>query len=297
MIIDQTSNFQPLLKACLEQLNLIEKITIAAKDGFVPDLLRVALRQDRWPFAIDPAYLADPNSDADKLSRAQNIFSIILPPHMQNKKFLDFGCGEGHVVKVVSENGATAVGYDIVDQSWSKLTGSFLLTTDWSEITNRGPYDVVLIYDVLDHIADRDWVEELKKVVSVLAPNGVIFVRCHPWCSRHGTHLYHQINKAFVHIIFSEEELTEMNLKGLPTRKIIHPLDTYEALFKNAGLKMNAEPWVTREPVENFFEQPMTRERVVGNWKSSPQPPLASGEVFPIFQMEQQFIDYVLVRA
>lgn len=298
MLIEQTNNFLPLLKACLEQPDLIEKLSIQVKDGFVTDTLHMLLKQDRWPFAVDPSYLADPNSEADKISRAENIVSIILPSQLQNKRFLDFGCGEGHVANTVATRGsAISVGYDIVAQNWSTTTPDLLLTTDWSDVVAKGPYDVVLLYDVLDHIVDSDWVEELKKVDTVLSAGGLIFARCHPWCSRHATHLYHKMNKAYMHLIFSEEDLKTMGYQGLPTRKVTHPLRTYEELFKNAGLKIVSEPWITREHVENFFEEPSFRERIIKHWSGSYDPALARGETFPHYQMEQQFLDYILTKA
>ena len=39
--------------------------------------------------------------------------------------------------------------------------------------------------------------------------NSRLFVRFHPYTSRNGTHLGNQINKAYIHLIFSDDELAK----------------------------------------------------------------------------------------
>jgi len=73
-------------------------------------------------------------------------------------------------------------------------------------------YDFILINDVLDHAADPlDMLEQVNKIRN---PETKIVVRCHPWTSRHGTHVYKQMNKAFLHLIFNPYHYDQCILLG-----------------------------------------------------------------------------------
>jgi 2-polyprenyl-3-methyl-5-hydroxy-6-metoxy-1,4-benzoquinol methylase len=213
-------------------------------------------------------------------------------------KFLDFGCGEGHVVVEAAQKAKISVGYDIKDDNWQRFTlgENAILSTDWEKVKNHASYDAVLLYDVLDHLKDEDEaVSVLKNIRDVLDDKGKIFVRCHPWCSRHGTHLYQSINRAYLHLCLDEENITKLGYKFLPTIKIIHPLQTYDRWFQAAEL--HTVSWnVVREQVEPFFHQPPIAALIKKNWKDSPEETLAKGHHYPSWQMEQQFVDYVLVK-
>ncbi len=168
--------------------------------------LQDLLKSDKWPEAVLEFQIADDTSEEDKTDRAEGIIDILIEESLEGKRFLDFGCGEGHSVKYSSEeNASVSVGYDI--KSTGKLPweqdGKFLLTTEFEKVLDKGPFDIVLIYDVLDHAEDP--MDVLLKASSVLSPTGTIYLRCHPFSSRHGGHCYRKLNKAFVHLVFSEE--------------------------------------------------------------------------------------------
>jgi hypothetical protein len=51
-----------------------------------------------------------------------------------------------------------------------------------------------------------------------------------------------------------------------------------------------------KEGVEKFFTtNQLVSERIKRNYMNSPEASLRSGNQFPVFQLEQQFIDYVLM--
>lgn len=270
---------------------------VASKE--VPVELINLLNSKEWPAAVDPTLICDITSDQDKEDRAEGILDLIIDAHLENLKFLDFGCGEGHVVnKSKIQNPRMSVGYDIVkSEKWEKWekTPNSMFTDDWSSVKSAGPYNVILMYDVLDHMTGSidEVVSKLKDVKSVLAPNGKIYVRTHPWCSRHGTHLYHKLNKAYVHLVFSNEELESLGHKQQQVRPIIHPMAEYEGMFTKAGLKVISKQQI-KEAVEGFFiKNPTIALRIKKNYSNSPDSSLRNG-AFPTFQLEQQFIDYVL---
>jgi len=274
---------------------------LASKDDEF-EALKVLLESNQWPAAVESYLICNNNSEQDKQDRAEGILDLIIDVHLEKLGFLDFGCGEGHVVnRTMIQNPRMSVGYDIAEsETWSKWKPDprMLFTSSWDDVVKNGPYNVVLAYDVLDHIEGDNEIaviDTLKKIKSIMAPNAKLFARCHPWCSRHGTHLYHQINKAYAHLVFTPQELEQLGYKGMWTRKIIHPLMTYMSWFQKAGLRFQRKEQVVKSDIEKFFTQtPLVAKRIKANWKDSPDKELREGRKFP-FQLEFQFADFVLI--
>lgn len=271
---------------------------INQKDEF--EALKILLNSDKWPAAVEPFLICNLTSEQDKQDRAEGILDLVIDVHLEKLGFLDFGCGEGHVVnRSLMQNPRISVGYDIQQsERWEQWPQNekTKYTVDWQEVVKNGPYNVILLYDVIDHIEgdDATVIENLKRIRSVMAPNAKIFVRCHPWCSRHATHLYHSINKAYVHLVFTETELEQLGYKGQICRKIIHPLLQYNDYFKTAGLRFQRKEQVIRADVERFFsETPLVARRIKSHWSSSHDRELREGRRFPP-QLDFQFMDIVL---
>lgn len=294
MIIEEVipHRIRDLLASSIDQHSSITRLIVEARPDFHPSRLRHLLKSDRWPHAVNPNLVIDRNSKNDQMARAAHIVSQLIKRPLDGKKFLDFGCGEGYVSLHAEQLGAISVGYDTKEQ-WSGTTS---LSSDWGFVEARAPYDVVLVYDVLDH-SEENPVECLKKIKKVLGEGGIVVVRCHPWCSRNGTHCYTSVNKAFLHYFFTEDELYEMGAPGIFTRKVLHPLSTYENWFKRAGLVPVSEE-VRRQEVEKiFYEEPILRSVIQDQWKMSYEEELANGSKFPVYQIEQNWCDYTLVSA
>lgn len=258
-------------------------------------ILKSLVLSEQWPSAVFKVQIADENSEKDKEERAEGICDILLPP-LNGKKVLDFGCGEGHIAKHAATEATISVGYDI-DKSpksqlrWEEKEENLLLTTDFEKVSSEGPYDVILIYDVLDHTKNA-MSEILLRAKSVLSNEGRIYLRCHPWCGRHGGHAYRKINKAFVHIVFSEEELRAFGLELEPNQKVTFPLLTYNKAIEDAGLVKDSEHEIDTQEVEPFFsENPLVKARIL---KAFGAEEWSEGK--PSFQMSQCFVDYVLKK-
>lgn len=258
--------------------------------------LRMMTRSNIWPMAVEPELICEEGDEKDKFLRAYGIIREFMRVDLNFKKFLDFGCGEGHVpyAAVGSFNAKYGVGYDIEPQGWEhfEYQENFLLTRNIQAVFEHSPYDVVLLNDVIDHCDDP--VDLLKTVKRAKTPEGTVHVRCHPWTSRHGTHLYHQLNRAYLHLVFTPEELIGMGLKEMKTLKLLDPLNDYKRFFREAGLNVIKESAIT-QPIETFFiTRPPLLRRIKDNWKASTDAELKSGKKFPHEQMELQFIDFVL---
>jgi 2-polyprenyl-3-methyl-5-hydroxy-6-metoxy-1,4-benzoquinol methylase len=283
----KASELRSILLAAAEGLNELSQF----------DDLKTLLDSSEWPNAVFEVQIADEKSEEDKKERAEGIADIILPG-LDGKKFLDFGCGEGHVAKYAATNANLSIGYDKEKNpnsqlEWEDKKENFLLTTDFEKVKAEGPYDIILIYDVLDHAKEESMEQVLEKAKSVLSDDGNIYLRCHPWASRHGGHAYRKINKAFIHLALSEEELKKIGLELEFNKKVLYPLATYLKAIEDAGLEKINEEEVDFQDVEPFFSKnPVIKERLlklygIREWGDAGR---------PAFQMSQCFVDYVLKK-
>ena len=87
------------------------------------DVLKTLLNSPTWPAAVDPVLICGEDSNQDKQDRAEGILDIIIDVHLEKLSFLDFGCGEGHVVNhSLTQNPHKTVGYDIVQsEKWAEF--------------------------------------------------------------------------------------------------------------------------------------------------------------------------------
>ncbi len=255
--------------------------------------LKKALFSDKWPEAVNPHLICDPNSEQDKMERARGIIELMIEEDMKGLKMLDMGCGEGHCVALASEyHTGLAVGYDLKQYpSWESFRSrpNTVYTTDFAEVKQHGPFDVVIIFDVIDHSMTEMPSDILKKASGVLKDSGKIYMRTHPFVSRHATHLYHDLNKAYIHLIFSNDELKQLIPEARfeePSLRIVTPIIAYETFIKDANLVQVNKREIT-EKVEPFFKIPKIAERIMGT---------VGFKHFPDYQMSIQFIDYVLTK-
>lgn len=242
------------------------------------------INSNDWPAAVDLNLVCDESNEKDKLERAESIATLILDNIHYGKKILDFGCGEGHVVDFMSRHGASfAIGYDI-----SNKFGNFekaALTTNWEIVEKNAPYDMINVYDVMDHLEHINQIEALILLKSVLAENGKIYVRYHPFMSRHGGHVYKHLNKAYAHLFLNEDEIK----KHVPsdqmtfTHAITFPQTSYMHFSKAAGLKTEYSNNTTRK-IEEYFSDTFLQNYLQNKFKISR---------FPAHAMSIEFIDKV----
>lgn len=228
--------------------------------------LRMLAKSDLWPTAVPASLISDQSSQN---ARAMGILQTINLP-LSGKKFLDFGCGEGHTIQMAKEVfGAKAFGYDQKGQY------------DLEIVRQNAPYDVIMLFDVLDHADDPENV--LRTCRDLKATDGKIFVRFHPWFSRHGTHIYKQLNKAYLQLVFNEHELATLGVIQEDVQKIKNA-DTYKEWIDAAGLTILSET-PTKQNLELFFtHNPAILRRIKSNFDNE----------FPRNMLEIQFIDMIL---
>lgn len=244
-----------------------------------------------WPQAVSPVLIVDQNDEQAKVIRARTILnSFITMPVITGKKFLDFGCGEGHLVKLASTYTSLAMGYD------PEITiDNDLLTSNIDIVKSNAPYDVIVVYDVLDHVESHVMRQNCAKFISeLLAPNGVGIVRVHPFSSRHASHVYPVFNKAYAHLIYTHDEMVELGYAPEPLLKTLRPLKFYRELWKNVGLNVLNEN-ATRQPVDDFFTTPdMLQFFIDKHWYVDQE--VSANHQWLMDILSLQFIDYKLSK-
>ena len=249
--------------------------------------IRFLIKSNNWPLAVPEDSICGEDEDR-KLGRAATIIEDVIKTDKKNKKILDFGCGEGHVAYVTKTltSADLVVGYDIKPHKWEfDKTNNLTFTSDWEEVKKSGKYDIVLIYDVFDHLKNQEIT--LQQIKEVKSEKGKIFLRCHPWTSRHGTHIYNQLNKAYLHLILNENELSSMGLKEEYTQKTLDPLNHYRLLIHKAGLTIEKENIINQSMELFFTNETQLLRRIKSQWKEKNE--------LPKEILEIQFVDYTLV--
>jgi len=247
----------------------------SAQLGPIPDYTSA-----EWPEAIDEAMIIDKNSKAEQKYRALQIINHIKET-VRNKKILDFGCGNGYVAAEAAFTARLVVGYDVrKDPMWDnhgylpdiassgRLTNqpyTLDLTTDINKLKEHAPFDLIILYDVLDHVVASTPLEVIKTVRSLLADDGCIFIRTHPWTSRTGGHIYEQYNKAYLHLALTPDEMVKVGIDVDANSKIVRPIAAYELWFKEAGLTVTDRKAKTNM-VEPFFDGSLLDRIIKINW-------------------------------
>ena len=279
-IIDQISGLLEKLKSCIDPNTEFES-------------LRKLLDSDEWPHAAKEFLICSKDSVEEQSDRGRAVVEIMSIMKPISGNFLDYGCGAGYCSKYVASQKITTktIGFDIKSQKeWNDAQG-VVFTDNWDEVVKNGPYDSILMFDVLDHLIGENQVDVLKKIGNVLTQNGNILMRVHPWMSRHANHHYYTCNKAYIHLVFTPEEFEKIlpsSEFSEPSMKSGTPIMTYDKIVKDAGLKFVGQGRQSRLPVDQFFKRPEIVSRILKN---------TGHKDFPEFQMSLQFIDYLIVKS
>lgn len=254
----------------------------AARQKHIGDLLAI----DCWPEAVPQFLVAKDASPEDQANRANAVLDMLLDRRVEGLTFLDFGCGDGWIAQEVLKRGVTeSVGYDVKQSEvWANLKGP-TFTCNFNDL-HQGYYDVIFLYDVLDHCEDPVFL--MSQIQGLIKPTGTVYVRCHPWTSKHATHLYKQgINKAYLHLFLTYEEIKELiNQDPVFTRAEKKPMEAYHWWFNNFTIKKERS---VKEPVNGFFHVPAFKELLA----NEQQIPMNEIDQF-VNSLDVQFVDFCL---
>lgn len=270
----------------VDQPKIIERIIdpeqVKARQKHIQDLMAI----DCWPEAVPQFLVAKDASIEDQVNRANAVLDMMLDKQIENLEFLDFGCGDGWIAQQATKRGtANSTGYDIIKSTtWESITG--VTFTDDLKQLQKNSFDVIMVYDVLDHCLDPIGV--MAYIKTLLKKDGVVYIRCHPWLSRHATHLYKQgVNKSYLHLFLSFDEIKALiNQDPVFTRMEKNPIEAYRWWFNEFDIKKER---FVKEPVSEFFHVPSFKELLA----NEQQVPMDQIDDF-LKRMEIQFADYKL---
>ena len=245
-----------------------------------------AINSNLWPPAVDEHLIVKSNNLDELKERAKGIIEFFIDQPLNDKKFLDYGCGNGLVVNESTLTSKYSIGYDIKNSDyWNDIN----CTTDWNKIIENGPYDIVLAFDVLDHLINENPVDVLKKIRKVMTKNGVLYVRFHPFTSRTAIHSYKKLNKAYLHLVLNEEQLNQLLPNEddyIPNYGPTRPIKTYDEYIKEAGFIIEDRQEERFFP-EEFFKSPSISKLIQNK---------TGFNEYPEFQLSLEFLDYKLIN-
>lgn len=186
-------------------------------------------------------------TEEEKQYRAKCILSDLVNYNLVGKRFLDYGCGEGHIVKEALKMGAHAIGYS------ENPSDHEFITNDFSVIESNGPYDFILLYDSIDHIINSTH-DTCIKINNLANRNGRVIIRTHPYTSIHGTHLHETLNMAYVHLFLTDEQISDLGGKQEQTVKLYNPEQFYTSIVSNQSLIVATKRVITNQ-LPQFIDQ------------------------------------------
>ncbi len=151
--------------------------------------------EDHWIRSDDPhkALEAYKEQQSKAYSRRKIAYVKELLGNLKGKRFLDFGCGGGLFTVYAAQQGAAEV--VAMDAEASVLATAayhtevegvkgcckFVRSAEFPRLLTNRKFDVVLIKDVIEHIADDE--EMLSRAAESLVPGGLLVLSTQNWLS------------------------------------------------------------------------------------------------------------------
>ena len=200
---------------------------------------------DNWPAAVATSRIV--TTAEEQRFRAATIINHTIQESLSCRKFLDFGCGAGFAVSEAKARGSFAIGYDTRSPNdsgydpTSRAVYKYYTTSNKSHIIKQGPYDYILIYDVIDHITPDKLESSLLYLKANMHARTRVYIRVHPFTSRHGGHSYTTHNKAYIHLFLTPEEMKQNKVNIDKDNLVLNPRTYYKDLFTKQGFRIVSE--------------------------------------------------------
>jgi SAM-dependent methyltransferase len=155
---------------------------------------------------------------ARSIARLQSIHQVI---DLADKRVLEFGCGHGYEVWLLSHGyDADAWGVDVVERApWAQLADErtrFVLgdlTKD--PVFPDASFDRIISINVLEHVQRP--IEALEALHRVLRPGGLAWISANLYRGPLASHRYRDIRFPWPHLLFEDDVIREFDRRhGLP---------------------------------------------------------------------------------
>ena len=189
--------------------------------------------------------------------RVQYIIDQIWPKKINKLKILDLGCGGGLVCEPLAKLGANVTGVDFVKQNIeaakihamkNKLKINYI-HKDVNDIKLKSSYDVIIAYEVLEHL--KDWPDLIKKIKTLLKANGKLIIST--------------INRNFfskiIAIYFAEKILKWIPEDTHDYNKFIKPKEL-ETVLQRENFKVNNFTGLVFNPIENIWKLNVNKTKI-----------------------------------
>jgi cyclopropane fatty-acyl-phospholipid synthase-like methyltransferase len=110
---------------------------------------------------------------------AGHLVDLARPDLKPGGRHLDFGAGEGDLVKVLIERGFAAAAFEPVGSRLTHLPASVTAHPNFLGVVDEksdARFEAVWLADVIEHILDEDLSAVLRRIRTLLAPDGVVIV-------------------------------------------------------------------------------------------------------------------------
>jgi len=189
--------------------------------------------------------------------RVQYIIDQIWPKKINKLKILDLGCGGGLVCEPLAKLGANVTGVDFVKQNIeaakihamkNKLKINYI-HKDVNDIKLKSSYDVIIAYEVLEHL--KDWPDLINKIKTLLKANGKLIIST--------------INRNFfskiIAIYFAEKILKWIPEDTHDYNKFIKPKEL-ETVLQRENFKVNNFTGLVFNPIENIWKLNVNKTKI-----------------------------------
>lgn len=255
--IDACDHMMKFFKKLLQR----DKVSgLAPQNSALAELtdLRMLAKSNEWGCAY--------SAGEDEEKRAYEFLGSVTSK-LSGAHVLDFGSCDLATARIVADKmkAKTVVSFDVNLCRGGAPKERLITNTDnLNIVTQMSPYDVILVNDVLDHMEKPvNWLKILGRMLNKQA--GRMFVRCHPYTSRNGAHAGEQLNRAYLHLVFTEEELATFGISCRHTQKILDAQKSYAAYFEDAGLKVVSEKIVRCDPDMRILSDKRVSDRIRKN--------------------------------
>lgn len=147
------------------------------------------------------------NFNKDRLNSFRNILPHLLKiiKDAKNKKILDLGCGNGHLIKILKERGYDVYGIDNsnkkLDLARNKCPGRIfkcdLESLKLPKEVKEKRFDIILSTEVIEHLYDPSKLIEVSKKVLKEDGEFIITTPYHGYLKNISIALFDQFNKHF----------------------------------------------------------------------------------------------------
>lgn len=126
------------------------------------------------PYNLQTVDSTNPLARFAHRNRVQKSVALALPK-LASGKVLDYGCGSGVFVSAVLEQKpGSAVGYEPYMQE--RVGSELPIYKDFSDVMKLGPYDLITLFETIEHLSDAELGDFLNRCESLLPPSGGIFI-------------------------------------------------------------------------------------------------------------------------